>query len=85
MIKICFGVISFPEAAILLYSDGDVRCPIRWTKVKEALGTRLALMADKGKEQNSYFACALEFPACVYHASDRHSFPYDFFQLENSG
>lgn len=84
MIKICFGAILFPEAAILLYSDGDVRCPIRWTKVKEALGTRLALMGN-GREQNSYFACALEFPACVYHASDRHSFPYDFFQMENLG
>ena len=32
--------ISFPEAAILLYSDGDLT-PIRWTKVTEALGTRL--------------------------------------------
>ena len=84
MIKKCFDAISFPEDAILLYSDRDVRCPIRWTKVKEALVTRLALMGN-GREQNSYFACALEFPACVYHASDRHSFPYDFFQLENSG
>lgn len=38
-----------------------------------------------GREQNSYFVCTVEFPACVYHATDRHSFTYDFFQLGNSG
>ena len=36
--------ISFPEAAILLYNDGDhYYCPIRCIKVAGALGTRLHL------------------------------------------
>ena len=35
--------ISFPEAAILLVStkDTNVRCPLRWITVTQALGTRL--------------------------------------------